>query len=84
MPNLIAVQRDSFSKFLSEGLAHTFRDISPISDYAGKLHLELEFDPDDEGPAPTAQVHRGGVQGEGHDLLRADLRAGALLERRHG
>ena len=52
MPDLIAVQRDSFSIFLRQGLAQTFRDISPISDYAGKLSLELEFDPDDEDLLP--------------------------------
>ena len=48
LPDLIAIQRDSFSWLMSEGLARTFRDISPISDYSGTLQLELEFDPDDE------------------------------------
>ncbi|MYJ30893.1 MAG: DNA-directed RNA polymerase subunit beta, partial [Acidimicrobiaceae bacterium] len=33
---------------MTEGLARTFRDISPIADYSGTLELELEFDPDDE------------------------------------
>ncbi|MYJ81709.1 MAG: DNA-directed RNA polymerase subunit beta, partial [Acidimicrobiaceae bacterium] len=33
---------------MTEGLARTFRDISPISDYSETLRLELEFDPDDE------------------------------------
>ena len=48
MPDLIAVQKESFWAFLSEGLARTFRDISPISDYSDTLRLELEFNPDDE------------------------------------
>ena len=48
MPHLIDVQRNSFSEFLRHRLAQTFHDISPISDYAGKLTLELEFDPEDE------------------------------------
>ena len=48
LPDLISIQRDSFSWLLSEGLARTFRDISPISDYSETLRLELEFDPDDE------------------------------------
>ena len=48
LPNLIAIQRESFSWLLNEGLARTFRDISPISDYSETLRLELEFDPDDE------------------------------------
>ena len=52
MPNFIAIQRDSFDKFLRDGLARAFRDISPISDYAGKLQLEFEFDPDDEDLLP--------------------------------
>ena len=52
MPNFIAIQHDSFDKFLREGLARAFRDISPISDYAGKLQLEFEFDPDDEDLLP--------------------------------
>ena len=48
LPNLIAIQRESFSCLMNEGLARTFRDISPISDYSETLRLELEFDPDDE------------------------------------
>ena len=52
LPDLIAIQRDSFSWLMSEGLARTFKDISPISDYSGTLQLELEFDPDDEDLHP--------------------------------
>jgi len=48
LPDLIAVQRDSFDLLLSEGLTQTFRDISPIKDFSETLQLELEFDPDDE------------------------------------
>ena len=48
LPDLIAIQRESFSWLMNEGLARTFRDISPISDYSETLRLELEFDPDDE------------------------------------
>ena len=48
LPDLIAIQRESFSWLLNEGLARTFRDISPISDYSETLRLELEFDPYDE------------------------------------
>src|SRR5438045_2156612 len=47
LPDLIAIQRDSFRWFLDHGLAETFRDISPIEDFTGQLRLELEFDPDD-------------------------------------
>ena len=48
LPDLIAIQRDSFRSLLSEGLTQTFRDISPIKDFSETLQLELEFDPDDE------------------------------------
>ncbi|MCY3617006.1 MAG: DNA-directed RNA polymerase subunit beta [Acidimicrobiaceae bacterium] len=48
LPDLIAIQRKSFSWLMTEGLARTFKDISPIADYSGTLELELEFDPDDE------------------------------------
>ena len=48
LPDLIAIQRESFSWLMNEGLARTFKDISPISDYSETLRLELEFDPDDE------------------------------------
>lgn len=53
LPDLIAVQRDSFRWFLNEGLAEAFRDISPIEDYSGQLALELEYDPSDPDLAPV-------------------------------
>ena len=41
LPNLIAVQKNSYDWFLEEGLREVFDDISPISDYAGSLVLEF-------------------------------------------
>ncbi len=41
VPNLIAIQRDSFSWFLKEGLNETFSDISPIEDFTGTLAVEF-------------------------------------------
>ncbi len=41
MPNLIGVQVNSYKWFLEEGLDEAFRDISPISDFTGKLSLEF-------------------------------------------
>ncbi len=41
MPNLIEVQKNSYQWFLDEGLDEVFRDISPITDYSGKLSLEF-------------------------------------------
>jgi DNA-directed RNA polymerase subunit beta len=52
LPDLIAIQRESFQWFLEEGLANTFRDISPIKDFSEALQLELEFDPFDEDLRP--------------------------------
>ncbi len=52
LPDLIAVQRDSFQWFLDQGLAETFRDISPIEDFTGSLKLLLEFDPTDQDLRP--------------------------------
>ena len=41
VPNLIAIQRDSFKWFLDEGLRNTFHDISPIEDFTGTLAVEF-------------------------------------------
>ena len=41
MPNLIEVQTDSYKWFLEEGLNEVFDDISPITDYSGKLSLDF-------------------------------------------
>ncbi len=52
VPDLIAIQRESFNWFLYQGLAEAFRDISPIRDFTETLSLELEFDPHDEDLRP--------------------------------
>ena len=41
MPNLIEVQKDSYKWFLDEGLREAFDDISPITDYSGKLKMDF-------------------------------------------
>ena len=41
VPNLIAIQTDSFDWFLEEGLNDTFQDISPISDFTDTLAVEF-------------------------------------------
>ena len=56
MPNLIEVQRDSYQWFLDEGLREAFADISPITDYSGKLSLEFtDFTLDIEGAKYTIE-----------------------------
>ena len=52
LPDLVAVQRDSFEWFLHRGLAETFADISPIEDFTGQLQLKLELDPEDTDLRP--------------------------------
>ena len=52
LPHLIDVQRKSFRWFLDEGIADTYRDLSPITDFSETLTLDLEFDPDDEDLCP--------------------------------
>lgn len=41
LPNLIAVQTESFDWFLREGIREVFEDISPIVDYGDSLVLEF-------------------------------------------
>ncbi len=41
LPNLVEIQTKSFKWFLEEGLAEVLRDVSPISDYSGKLLIEF-------------------------------------------
>ncbi|MHB8781767.1 MAG: DNA-directed RNA polymerase subunit beta, partial [Candidatus Geothermincolia bacterium] len=41
VPNLIAVQRDSYAWFLDEGLKDIFTDITPIEDFTGNLAVEF-------------------------------------------
>ena len=41
MPNLIEVQKASYQWFLDEGLQEALDDISPITDYSGRLSLEF-------------------------------------------
>ena len=48
LPDLIAIQRESFDWFLKQGLSEVFADISPIKDYSENLLLEFDFDPSDE------------------------------------
>ncbi len=41
LPDLLAVQHESFKWFLDEGLREIFEEISPIEDFTGSLALEL-------------------------------------------
>ena len=39
IPNLIEVQKNSYDKFIREGIAEVFKDFSPIQDYSGRFEL---------------------------------------------
>jgi DNA-directed RNA polymerase subunit beta len=41
LPNLIQMQLDSFRWFTTEGIKELFEEISPITDFAGKMSLEF-------------------------------------------
>ena len=52
LPDVIAIQRESFQWFLNHGITDTFQDISPITDFSETLSLEFVFDPKDEDLCP--------------------------------
>lgn len=41
MPDLIEIQKDSYKRFLDQGLREVLQDISPITDYSENLALEF-------------------------------------------
>ena len=56
MPNLIEVQKKSFEWFLKEGLAEVLRDVSPVTDFSGKLTVEfVDFSLDEKPRYPIEE-----------------------------
>ena len=41
LPNLVEIQTKSFEWFLKEGLMEVLRDVSPITDFSGKLSIDF-------------------------------------------
>jgi len=41
LPNLVEVQTKSFKWFLDEGLGEVLRDVSPVTDFSGKLQIDF-------------------------------------------
>jgi len=41
IPDLLNIQKDSFKKFLDEGLSEILNEISPIKDFSGRFKLEF-------------------------------------------
>ncbi len=50
LPDLVEIQRDSFNKFLREGIRQTFAEISPIEDYTGSYAVEFGEHRFDDSP----------------------------------
>ena len=50
MPNLLEVQKTSYQWFLDTGLREVFKDVGPITDYAGNLELTFVDYSMDEKP----------------------------------
>ncbi len=53
MPNLIAIQKDSYKWFLEKGLKEVFEDVSSIVDYSGNIVLDFIDYKIDEKPKYT-------------------------------
>ena len=84
LPDLIAIQRDSFQWFLDKGLAEAYHDISPIEDFTGQLSLELEFDPTDADLRPPPKFSVEECKEKDMTYTAPGLRAGPLPQRHHG
>ena len=41
IPNLLKIQKDSYERFLAEGLNEVFKDVDTITDYTGNLELSF-------------------------------------------
>ncbi len=56
MPNLIEIQKDSYSWFLDQGLKEVFEDMSSITDYTGNLVLDfIDYRLDDKPKYTVAE-----------------------------
>ncbi len=62
MPNLIEVQKKSFEWFLKEGLIEVLHDVSPVTDFSGKLAVEfIDFSIDETPRYPIEECRDKGV-----------------------
>jgi DNA-directed RNA polymerase subunit beta len=50
LPDLVEIQRNSFGRFLEEGIRQTFTEISPIEDYTGSYAVEFGEHHFDDSP----------------------------------
>ncbi|MEX2323131.1 MAG: DNA-directed RNA polymerase subunit beta [Acidimicrobiia bacterium] len=66
LPDLLAVQHDSFQWFLERGLKEIFEEVSPIEDFTGTLRLELS-DHRFEDPSAGVSVEEKIEDAKEHD-----------------
>ena len=76
----IQAAKEAGSKDIAEqsGLEEIFEEISPIEDFSGTMSLSFR----DHRFEPPKYSDRG-VQGQGHDVLRADVRDGGVHQQHH-
>ena len=61
MPYLLEIQKDSYYKFLREGINEALKEFSPITDYAGKAEVYfLDFTLEDKPKLSKAETKRKG------------------------
>ena len=74
MPNLVAMQLDSYKRFMERGLKELFDEASPISDYTGK-ELDLYFHDYyfDEPKFDEIQAKQNGLSFEAPLRVRLEL-----------
>ena len=62
IPYMLEVQKDSYYKFLKEGIGEALYEFSPITDYAGKAEVHfLDYHLDDKPKLSKAETKRKGA-----------------------
>ena len=62
MPYLLEIQKDSYLKFIKEGIGEALKEFSPITDYAGKAEVYfLDFTLEDRPKLTKAETKRKGI-----------------------
>ena len=61
MPYLLEIQKDSYQKFIKEGIGEALKEFSPITDYAGKAEVYfLDYVIDEHPKLSKAETKRKG------------------------
>ena len=61
MPYLLEIQKDSYRKFIKEGIGEALKEFSPITDYAGKAEVYfLDYTIEDRPKLTKAETKRKG------------------------